>query len=65
MLALLAIIAWAGSFLYFGQDFFDERKPCLAIATLAVQLGFVISHFSGSDFPFDTSMGDWAEFGYW
>ena len=65
MLALLAIIAWFGFFSLLWTRFplMRENLVWLSIATLAVQLGFVISHSSASDFPFDTSTGDWAGFG--
>ena len=65
MLALLAIIAWVGFFSLLWTRFplMRENLVWLSIATLAVQLGFVISHSSASDFPFDTSTGDWAGFG--
>ena len=62
MLALLSIIAWIGFFALLWTRFplMRENLVWLMIATLAVQLGFVVSHSSASDFPFGTSTGDWA-----
>ena len=64
MLALLSIIAWIGFFALLWTRFplMRENLVWLMIATLAVQLGFVVSHSSASDFPFGTSTGDWAGF---
>ena len=64
MLALLSIIAWIGFFALLWTRFplMRENLVWLTIATLAVQLGFVVSHSSASDFPFGTSTGDWAGF---
>ena len=64
MLALLSIIAWIGFFALLWTRFplMRENLVWLTIATLAVQLGFVISHSSASDFPFGTSSGDFAGF---
>ena len=64
MLALLSIIAWIGFFalLWTRYPLMRENLVWLMIATLAVQLGFVVSHSSASDFPFGTSTGDWAGF---
>ena len=64
MLALLSIIAWIGFFALLWTRFplMRENLVWLMIATLAVQLGFVVSHSSASDFPFDTTTGDWAGF---
>ena len=65
MLALLSIIAWIGFFALLWTRFplMRENLVWLTIATLAVQLGFVVSHSSASDFPFGTSSGDFAGFG--
>ena len=62
MLALLSIIAWIGFFALLWTRFplMRENLVWLMIGTLAVQLGFVVSHSSASDFPFGTSTGDWA-----
>ena len=64
MLALLSIIAWIGFFALLWTRFplMRENLVWLTIATLAVQLGFVVSHSSASDFPFGTSSGDFAGF---
>ena len=64
MLALLSIIAWIGFFALLWTRFplMRENLVWLMIATLAVQLGFVVSHSSASDFPFGTRTGDWAGF---
>jgi len=64
MLALLSIIAWIGFFALLWTRFplMRENLVWLMIATLAVQLGFVVSHSSASDFPFGTTTGDWAGF---
>ena len=64
MLALLSIIAWIGFFalLWTRYPLMRENLVWLMIATLAVQLGFVVSHSSASDFPFGTTTGDWAGF---
>jgi len=64
MLALLSIIAWIGFFALLWTRFplMRENLVWLMIATLAVQLGFVVSHSSATDFPFGTSTGDWAGF---
>ena len=64
MLDLLSIIAWIGFFALLWTRFplMRENLVWLMIATLAVQLGFVVSHSSASDFPFGTSTGDWAGF---
>ena len=64
MLALLSIIAWIGFFALLWTRFplMRENLVWLMIATLAVQLGFMVSHSSASDFPFGTSTGDWAGF---
>ncbi len=64
MLALLSIIAWIGFFALLWTRFplMRENLVWLTIATLAVQLGFVVSHSSASDFPFGSSSGDFAGF---
>ena len=64
MLALLSIIAWIGFFalLWTRYPLMRENLVWLMIATLAVQLGFVVSHSSARDFPFGTTTGDWAGF---
>ncbi|MGB1459314.1 MAG: hypothetical protein ACPHDQ_01365 [Candidatus Thalassarchaeaceae archaeon] len=64
MLALLSIIAWIGFFALLWTRFplMRENLVWLMIATLAVQLGFVVSHSSATDFPFGTSAGNWAGF---
>ena len=64
MLALLSIIGWIGFFALLWTRFplMRENLVWLMIATLAVQLGFVVSHSSAGDFPFGTSTGDWAGF---
>ncbi len=64
MLALLSIIAWIGFFALLWTRFplMRENLVWLMIATLAVQLGFVVSHSSATDFPIGTSAGNWAGF---
>ena len=64
MLSLLSMIAWAVFViqLFIRFPIMRENLVWLTIATLAVQLGFVVSHSSASDFPFGTSSGDFAGF---
>ena len=64
MLALLSLIAWIGFFALLWTRFplMRENLIWLATATFAVQLGFVISHSSASDFPFAAEIGDWIGF---
>ena len=64
MLALLSLIAWIGFFALLWTKFplMRENLIWLTIAAFAVQLGFVISHTSASDFPFAAETGDWVGF---
>lgn len=65
MLALLSLIAWIGllASLWTRFPLMRENLVYMAIATLAVQLGYVYSHASATNFPFGTSGGDWGGVG--
>ena len=65
MLALLAMIAWIGLFAALWTRFplMRENLVYMLIATLAVQLGYVFSHASATNFPFGATGGDWSGVG--
>ncbi|MED5231772.1 MAG: hypothetical protein VYB30_05360 [Candidatus Thermoplasmatota archaeon] len=62
MLALLSLIAWIGFFvlLWIRFPLMRENLVWLTFATFAVQVGYILSHSSASDFPFGADSSNWV-----
>ncbi|HJM30003.1 MAG TPA: hypothetical protein QF529_02885 [Candidatus Thalassarchaeaceae archaeon] len=65
MLALLALISWAGVLvgLWVRYPIMRENLVYMAISSFAIQLGYIYSHSNASTFPFDAGTNDWAGVG--
>ncbi len=65
MLALLSLIAWLGLFATLWTRFplMRENLVYMSVATLAVQLGYVASHSTATNFPLGASGSDWGGVG--
>ena len=65
MFALLGIIAWIGLFASLWTRFplMRENLVWMAVATLAVQLGYIFSHSTATNFPFGAAGSDWGGVG--
>ena len=65
MLALLSLMAWIGLFglLWTRFPLMRESLVFMTIATFVVQVGYIISHSSASDFPFGADVSNWAGVG--
>ena len=62
MLALLSLIAWIGFFSLLWARFplMRENLVYMSIAILGIQVGYVVSHSSATNFPYGAEIGDWA-----
>ncbi len=62
MLALLSIMAWASSIALMWVRFpiMRENFFFLIVAMFAVQFGYIFSHTSSPNFPFDSEITDWG-----
>jgi hypothetical protein len=62
MLSLLSVMAWASSIalLWIRFPIMRENFFFLITGMFAVQLGFIFSHASSPDFPFDSEISDWG-----
>ncbi len=62
MLSLLSLIAWIGllASLWARFPLMRENLIWTTVATFAIQLGYIMSHTTATDFPFDGGVSDWG-----
>lgn len=62
MLSLLSLIAWIGllASLWARFPLMRENLIWTTVATFAIQLGYIMSHTTATNFPFDGGVSDWG-----
>ena len=62
MLSLLSLIGWIGllASLWARFPLMRENLIWMTLATLAIQLGYLLSHSTATNFPFDAGVSDWG-----